>query len=1005
MKQHPSWRLALSLLGILLLTGLLCAATPATDGLKPGAVLHGFKLLQVRDLPELQAEGYYFEHVKSGAHLFKLKNSDDNKLFSIAFRTPPNSDCGTPHILEHSVLNGSRKYPVKSPFEVLSQGSLITFLNAFTGSDVTFYPVSSRNEKEFFNAMDIYLDAALFPRIYSEPRIFQQEGWHHELNSKDEAITYKGVVYNEMKGAYSDPFREVDYQRNRALLPDTPYRFSSGGYPAAIPTLTYEQFLNFHKTYYHPSNSLVFLYGNGDLDRELAFVDSNYLSQFSKTSINSAIALQKPFASMKEFTGEYAVGSDEKLEDNTFLSLSWVAGESCTRDLSMALDILSDVLVNKPSAPIRLALQKAGIGKDVSASHEELRQNVFSIIVQNANESQRAEFLKIVRETLQKVAKEGLDKKMLAGILNRTEFALREGNNGSGFPPGVQQEMQALNGWLYEGDPFLTLSFEKPLQTLKNALNTRYFEDIIEKQLLGNSHSLLLVMKPNKGLENTNTRKIEENLAAFKTSAKPEQIERLVADTQSLKKYQETPDTPESLKKIPMLGLQDVNPKAEIRIASRREMGGCPVIVYPTDTRGVVYSRFMFDATSLPADLIPYASLLSALLGDLNTEKHSFGDLGNEVNLATGGVSYGLQSYIQNQNRNTFKPFFEMKVKLLRDKSDRMVELAKEILTQTRFQDPQRLKEVLTQLDAGQQNSLRSDGMRIAMSRLASYRTLEGNFSEQAGGLTFARFVNKLVQNFDAQAPEIMARLKQTSDLLFTQENLTVTLITSEADCEPVGGKLVALKAALPSRAPSPQTWKAEPQAGNEGLLSSSKVQYVIQGCDYKALGYPYTGRMSVMSQVLSSDYLQRTIRVMGGAYGGFCIVDRNGALVFASYRDPNLRETLDNYGKAVSFLKDFQADDRTMTRFILGTVSGLDTPLRPNQKGSVAIANLLENVTAEQIQKERSEVLSTTVEDIRGLSSLVSDMLTQKCYCTYGNEQKINENKDLFKTLVKISE
>lgn len=499
--------------------------------LEVGKTYYGFKLIKEKKIKEYQAVGKLFIHLKSGARLLKVETNDDNKTFIISFKTPPESDGGMAHICEHSVLNGSENFPVKSPFDILMKGSLKTFLNAMTGSDRTMYPVSSRNNKDYMNLMHVYLDAVFFPRIYKEPKIFQQEGWHYELDSKDGEIKYKGVVYNEMKGAFSSPSRELFYVIAKNLFPDNSYGFSSGGYPIAIPKLSYEQFLSFHKRYYHPSNSYILLYGDYDVLAELKFINEEYLSKFNKIKIDSFIPLQKPFKKIKEVIATYPITKNGKDKNQTFLNLSFVTGLNTDKELSLAMNILSSALVNLPSSPIRRALQDAGIGRDISAYSDDSQQSVFSLTVKNANQVDKVKFKDIVFDTLKTVVKKGLDKKVVEGLINRMEFRLREGKGGY---KGLILGMSALTGWMFADDPFLSLEYEKSIKTLKNALKTRYLEKIIEKYLINNPHSLLTVLKPQKGLLEENMAKTKKELADYKATLSAEEVEELVKNTTSL---------------------------------------------------------------------------------------------------------------------------------------------------------------------------------------------------------------------------------------------------------------------------------------------------------------------------------------------------------------------------------------------------------------------------------------------------------------------------------------
>ncbi len=977
------------LLGALILTG--CIKAPEYKG---------YRLIEKRFVKEVNADCYYFEHEKSGARVFKIAAEDENKTFNISFNTIPESDCGTPHIMEHSVLNGSKNFPVKSPFDVLLKGSLNTFLNAMTSKDMTYYPVASMNEKDYFNLMHVYLDAVFNPLIYDDPRIFKQEGWHYELTDPDEPVIYKGVVYNEMKGAFSSPNRELSYQANKNLFPENGYGYSSGGYPEAIPKLTYNDFLDFHRRYYHPTNSYIYLYGDADLEKELHFIDSAYLSNYDRSDFRAEIPLHPPFKEMKEVEATYSITEGSNTENKTYLSLSFVTGEGSDLEAYVSQMVLADVLVNQESAPVRKALQEAGIGRDVRASSDFLRQNVFEIVVQNANAEDKEAFREVVLNTLKEVVEKGLDKKAAEGTLNRFEFQLREGDDAQ---KGMSYVMQAMPGWKFRDDPFLTLQYEEPLAEVKNGLEAGYFEEFIKTRLVENPYALLLVLKPQPGLEKEKKTIIEKELAAFKEQLNEEEIINLVEETEALVAYQQEEDTPEKLSTIPLLELSDIKPEAIWYGISELDVAGMTVLHHEAFTNNVVYEKLMFDLRILSEEQIQYARLLTELLGKLDTENYTYEELEKALNIHTGSFNIYLNTYLENQNSSDPIAQLQVSAKAMNDKVDKMIELTAEILHHTRFDDPVRLKELLTRHQSQVESSVRNNGVRYAIYRLGSYITNYGMFRELTTGLEYYRFLTELTNDFDNKSGEISALLSETASKLFTRGNMIAATTCSEEDLETITAGYEHLMQAFPEGTPPElKKWDFDVSINNEGLLAASKVQYVVKGFNFRKLGYGWNGRMEVLSQILSTDWLLNQIRIIGGAYGGFSIIDRSGMFMFISYRDPNLEETLDNYDATPGYLKEFDADTAVMTRYIIGTVSNLDNPLTPSEKGNVAVRYYFENTTKEDLQKEREAVLSTTVQDIRDMETLVSDILQQNAYCVYGNQERLESEKDLFGKLVK---
>ncbi len=962
----------------------------------------GFKLVEKKFVKEVNAECYYFKHEKSGARLFKIAADDPNKLFNIAFKTAPQHDYGAPHIMEHSVLNGSKHFPVKSPFDVLMKGSLNTFLNAMTGSDITTYPVASMNDKDYFNLMHVYLDAVFYPMVLTDKRIFMQEGWHYELDNINDEITYKGVVYNEMKGSFSNPERELSYQINKMLFPDNTYGVSSGGYPMEIPKMTYEYFVNFHKTYYHPSNSYILLYGNGDLDKELEFINSEYLSNFDKSESEISIPLQKPFEAMKEQEKTYPVPEGSDTKNQSFLNLSFVAGQSTDRTLCMAMDVLSDALVNHESGPIRLALQEARIGQDISASFNESLQNIFEIQVRNANPEDKEKFKSIIFNTLKKVSKEGLDKKMLEGIINRMEFNLKEGDTPQ---KGMMYLFMNYQGWMFAGDPFLGLEYNEPLKKIKQSLSTNMMEEIIDKYLISNPHAVLMVLKPQPGLQTEITSSIKKELADYKESLSKDELEKLVKTTQELKEYQKEEDTPEALATIPMLQLSDISPEVEWYRVKENNVNNVPVLHHNAFTNNIIYSRLYFDLRTIPQELIPYTNLLTTLLSKLSTENYAYGALDNALNINTGGFYAMVNSYPENYSDDNLIPEFIVSSKVTIEKTDKLFELTSEMLNNTKYNDPERLKSLLTRHQARIESMIKNNGIQVAMTRMASYYTNSGIFDELTGGLNYYRFITELTENFDKKKDEIIKNLEQTASLLFNKNNLLAAVTCSDENYSSYTKGLNMLASTLPDNSVKHLEWKFNLEKKNEGLKSASKVQYVVKGYDFKNLGYDWNGKMKVLNQVLSTDYLQTQIRVLGGAYGGFCGFSPSGQSYFASYRDPNLKETLDNFNATPEFLHNFEADKNTMTRFIIGTIARMDSPLTNSQKGATAFARYLRKETHEQLKADRADILSTTDSDIRSMEKMVQDILDKDVICVYGNDEKIEENKKLFKAVVKITD
>lgn len=962
--------------------------------------IHGFRLIEKRFVKEVNSECLYYEHIKTGARLLKVMSDDDNKTFAITFMTVPESDNGVAHIMEHSVLNGSKKFPVKSPFDVLSKGSLNTFMNAFTSRDATSYPFASRNDKDYFNMMHVYLDAVFNPLLYSDTRILKQEGWHYELASKDEPVIYKGVVYNEMKGAFSNPQREHLYLILKSLFPDNEYGFESGGLPRAIPTLTQDEFEKFHKKYYHPSNAYIFLYGNGDLKKEMEVINNEYLSHYDRSPEKISINNQKSFSKMKVLHEFYPVLEGASTENQTYFSMNFVMGLNSDYTQGAAMNILCEVLVNQESAPVRLALQKAGIGQDVSAFVLDYKQNGISIIVQNANASDSAECRKVIVATLEAAAKNGIDKNDLKGVLNRYEFELREGSN---VQKGIALRGRIQPAWFFEGDPFKGLVYEERLEALKKGADGKFFEQMIEERMLKNNHVTFITFEPRPGLDKERNAEIDKELKSYKESLSEAQVEKLVKETEELIRFQNTVDSPEALAAIPMLSLEDIEKKTDYYSCSQEQKGKNKMLYYGTETSGVVYASLMFDMRVLPQELIPYAALLSNIATSMNTSNYSYARFNQEMNLNTGGFSTSVSSYTSVADASVLQPYFMISGKVMNNKVDKLFLLSKEMITGLIYEDPVRLKELIVRHQAQLEAGINREGFAVAMRRIQSYINKQGVFNEMTQGIDYFRFVTGLSMSFDEKSSEIAAKLSQTAELMFRAENITVTYTGNSSGYDNFKKEWAKFIAGIPSGKTQVQEWKLEPENLKEAILTASKVQYVMTGYNLNHLGQQWNGKLLVLNQILSTDFLYNQIRVIGGAYGGFSRISQDGTMVFGSYRDPNLRNTLEVYERAGDYVSEFEADESSMTRYIIGTIAGMDGPMTPQQKGSSAFKNLFTGRTPAMQQKERDEVLSTRAEDIRMFGMVIKEMAARKVICVYGNTDKIQAEKELFNTLMKV--
>jgi len=964
----------------------------------------GFRVLQEKHIREINTTGRIFLHQKSGAHLLHLENDDDNKVFSISFRTPPQDSTGIPHILEHSVLCGSKKFPSKEPFVELVKGSLNTFLNAMTFADKTMYPVASRNKKDFFNLMEVYLDAVFHPNIYLYSEILMQEGWHYELDSREEDIHYKGVVYNEMKGFYSSPEAILSRKVMESLFPDTCYGLESGGDPDIIPELTRESFLDFHRILYHPSNSYIYLYGDVDIGDLLGYLQKEYLNEYDRIEVDSSISLQKSFDRMREVYASYPLAPGEVEDDKAYLSLNYVTGLSTDSELYLALNILEHLLLETPAAPLKKALIDAGLGKDVFGQFESsILQPVFSVIVKNSSVQKKELLRSAVNDTLRNLSKYGIDKRQVEASINIKEFRLREADF-RGLPKGLVYCIQCMDSWLYGQDPFRHLEYEPTLVRIKKALTDRYFEELIDRFFLNNTHCSLIVVSPEKGLSEKKERETRSRLEAYKKSLSGDEVERLMRETAELKKRQITPDPPELIEKIPLLTLKDLSPEAEELPLELREEMGETVLFHPVFTSRIAYVNLFFDI-NLPEQDLPYVALISYVLGKVSTKRYGYGDLSNEINIHTGGISYRFETYGDKEDDTRYMPKFVVKSKSLVSKLPKLCKLLGEILGTTRYDEKKRLKEIVQETKSRIEMSIYEGGHLVAISRLLSYFSPIGCFTERVSGLSFYKFIADLEKNFDARVDVLSSKLKETADSLFNGKGLQVSVTLDSGDYGRFRESFPVLLDRLGSGVSASLSYNLEAIGKNEGLLTPGKVQFVAKGYNFRRIGYGYSGVLMVLRTITSMDYLWNRVRVQGGAYGSFARFSRNGNMYFCSYRDPNLRETLSVYDEAKEYLRRFDADDREMTKYIIGTISKLDAPLTPSMKGEVATERFFAGLTQEDVQKARGEVLSTRKKDIARCAQMVGESMDHNYFCVIGSEGKLRENGELFSRLVPVFE
>lgn len=960
--------------------------------------LQAYEVLEKRFIKDVDSEAYVCRHKKTGAKVALLSNEDNNKVFCIGFRTTPTDSTGVPHILEHSVLCGSENFPLKDPFVELVKGSLNTFLNAMTYPDKTVYPVASCNDKDFQNLMHVYLDAVFYPNIYKNEAIFRQEGWHYELDDEGK-LTINGVVYNEMKGAFSSAESVLWREIPANLYPHTTYGVESGGDPEVIPELTYEQFLEFHRTYYHPSNSYIYLYGDMDMAEKLDYIDREYLSKFDAMQVNSEVTEEPAFEEPVRVVKEVPISEGESAIDNTYLVQAFSVGSVLDQELTTTLRVLDFVLGTVPGAPIRQALIEKGIGADVYSVVETtgIKQPFFGFVAKGAEVSQEAEFLQAVREVLEGIVEKGFDEKQLLSAINHFDFRDREADYGT-TPKGLILGLSMFDSWLYDDTkPFLAIERLDTYEFLRSQIGTGYFEEIVRKYLLNNSHSVTLILDPKEGLTAKKEALLAQKLAKIKDNMSERELAEVKEMMDRLTAFRETEDSPEDIARIPLLTREDLTRQAP-KIYNRETMlGDTFALQHNVFTNGIGYFRLIFKIEQIPGELIPYIGFLRGLYMNMNTEKYSYGELCNEVNLATGEIFVTQNTYGKVYDCDQYAMTMEFCTKAFYDKLPKAIELMEEMILRTDLTDTKRLKELSLEGLSKQRDSMNQAGHVVAINRALSYGSKKDTLDELMSGVDFYRFCCDLDSNFEERKTDLVEKLQRLCKMIYRPENLWIDFTGETGELEKLQDVIHCFKAKLYTEPVERGSFDPVLERKNEGLTTSGQVDYVCRAGNFLKKGLPYTGALTVLRVMMGYEYLWMNIRVKGGAYGCMCNFYKDGGSYFCSYRDPNLGETVDVFEKAAEFLANYQADERTMTKYIIGAMSELDTPLTANGVGMCSRNMYISGITQEDIQKYRDQVLDATPEDIRALSAYVEAFMSDEFLCVVGNEQKIKSESEKF--------
>jgi Zn-dependent M16 (insulinase) family peptidase len=967
--------------------------------------IHGFELLKDDNLHELNTRARLFRHTITGAELLSLENDDENKVFGVVFRTPPSDSTGVAHIMEHSVLCGSTKYPLKEPFVELVKGSLKTFVNAFTFPDKTCYPLASQNLQDFYNLIDVYVDAVFHPLISAQT--LQQEGWHYELYDAANPLTIKGVVFNEMKGAYSSPENLLSRSVQHSLFPDNAYSVDSGGDPRRIPDLTYAAFKRFHQTYYHPSNARIFFYGDDDPDQRLRLMQ-DYLADFEALPTDSQVALQPRFSQARRDVIAYDSGEEGDGKKN-YVTVNWMLADSLDAQRRLALQILAYILIGTPASPLRKALIDSGLGDDLTGLGFEnhLRQMVFSTGLKGVAAENVDRVEDLILETLQDLQRSGIEEEMVAAAMNTIEFLLRENNTGS-FPRGIALMLRSLTTWLYGGDPLAPLAFEGPLSALKEELlrNPGYLQSLIEENLLANPHRTTLILRPDAQLRQREEQAEKARLEEIRQSLSPQALEQIVEGTRQLKLRQETPDPPEILAKIPALTLEDLERENKLIPLETMDLQGAQVLYHDLFTNGILYLDVGFDLHALPQEHLPYVTLFGRALLETGTADLDFVRLSQRIGRTTGGIRPTTLTSARRDSDQAVARLF-LRGKSTMTQAGEMLDILQEILQSARLDNRERFLQIVLEEKADQEAGLIPGGHSVVNSRLNALFGEAGWVGEQMGGVSYLLFLRQLAGQIEQDWAGVQAVLEQMRSLLLNRSQMVVNVTLDAENWSQFKPRLADFLTGLPSAPLIRTAWKRAPQAQNQGLSIPAQVNYVGKAADLYRLGYNLNGSVLVVAHYLRTTWLWERVRVQGGAYGGFVFFDHHsGVLAYLSYRDPNLLATLENYDHTPQFLRELDLSQDELTRAIIGVIGNLDAYQLPDAKGYTSMVRHLVGESDAFRQQLRQQVLATTPAQFRAFGEILEKVRDAGSVVVMGSQEALaaaNAEKPGWLEIIKV--
>lgn len=953
---------------------------------------NGFIVTHLEKIPEVKGTVYQLKHENTGATIVYVENPNEEKVFSIGFRTPSKDNSGIFHILEHAVLNGSRKYPLKDPFVELLKGSLQTFLNAMTFSEKTIYPVASMNEVDFSNLMDVYLDAVFFPNVVNNKQIFQQEGWNLKYNVKEDQYGFEGIVFNEMKGAQSSSQRRFIQGLEAALYPNTPYATNSGGTPISILDLTWEQLVEAHQTYYHPSNSFIYLYGEMNIEKQLDHL-AEYLNEFSYQDISDKLIDLKGEPSLTETIIEFPIAENESKEKQAYLGYGTKFSIENKHELLLAFEILDEILLRGNDAPLKNRLLKEGIGKNVFGWFDtSSTMPSFNIGVSQTDEEQKDLFISEVFSILEQLVNEGIDEATVQAAIASVEFQLREGDFGSS-PEGLYYGINATEAWVADRPVFPTFKYDESFRIIKSNIDKNYFENLIEKYLLNNKNKTIAVGIPSTEIEKKEYKEEQNKLTELKAALSEDDKAELILENEKLVAFQTMIDSEENKRTLPNLDLADID-KEPIELPVEKEIeDDIEFLYHELDTNKLAYYNLYFDVSSASDKELPYYRLFTTLLKELGTSKYTSEQLSQEIAIKVGKISISNQVYTPDVNTAVHK--VKVGVRTRESSVAESLRLVNHIMTETIFDDKSKVRETLGRLSSSIKQFLENSGHVAGMMRVNSHSTVSGHITEQLEGISFYRFLTHLEENFDEQYESLVEKMQNIAYQVFTGRELTVSF-TGEKELFKRFKKEI-LTVEYPITEQKKATNIFNPEVVEEAFTNSNSVVYVSKGSNLKLIGEEVSGYLLVTNSILNLEYLWEKLRVVGGAYGGGMSLATSGNIVFYSYRDPNISSTLNTYNNVSEFIQNLELSDLALERFIIGTIAKMDRPMNARMKGNASDANHFQNISEAKRKQRRNEILTTTLKDIQATSDLFTRLQSLESTCVIGNGRIIQEDPTRF--------